>query len=116
MDSPRDEELVPISGRPPSLITLPGGCSFHPRCPYVREAHRKTEPPLAPVPEDPTHQVACLLDSGTRKRMWRELEGGALPDAVRERALDGARTAGGAPVGAVALSETDDGKGGGPAA
>ncbi|HEV7527985.1 MAG TPA: ABC transporter ATP-binding protein, partial [Solirubrobacteraceae bacterium] len=34
LDLPRGEELVPISGRPPSLITLPGGCSFHPRCPY----------------------------------------------------------------------------------
>ena len=44
LDTPRDEELVPIAGRPPSLITLPGGCSFHPRCPYVRDAHRKTEP------------------------------------------------------------------------
>ncbi len=117
MDSPRDEELVPISGRPPSLITLPGGCSFHPRCPYVREAHRKTDPPLAAVPEDPAHEVACLLDSGTRKRMWRELQGGAMPADVRERALgNGARAAGGAPVGAVALSEVDEGKDGGPGA
>ncbi len=117
MDSPRDEELVPISGRPPSLITLPGGCSFHPRCPYVREAHRKTDPPLAAVPEDPAHEVACLLDSGTRKRMWRELQGGAMPVDVRERALgNGARAAGGAPVGAVALSEVDEGKDGGPGA
>src|SRR3954464_1959389 len=62
MDSARDEELVPISGRPPSLITLPGGCSFPPRCPYVRPAHRKTEPKLAPVEGGGGHQVACLLD------------------------------------------------------
>src|SRR3954453_7253422 len=34
MDAARDAELVPIPGRPPSLINLPGGCSFHPRCPY----------------------------------------------------------------------------------
>src|SRR4051812_3530936 len=27
LDAPRDEELVPIAGRPPSLINLPGGCS-----------------------------------------------------------------------------------------
>ncbi|MBV9364936.1 MAG: ABC transporter ATP-binding protein, partial [Solirubrobacterales bacterium] len=33
LDSPRDEELVPISGRPPSLIRRPSGCHFHPRCP-----------------------------------------------------------------------------------
>jgi peptide/nickel transport system ATP-binding protein len=116
MDSPRDEELVPISGRPPSLITLPGGCSFHPRCPFVREAHRKTEPALAPVPDDPTHQVACLLDSGVRKRMWRELQGGALPADVRERALGNGAATDGSVVGAVALSETEEGRSGGPAA
>src|SRR5689334_11206214 len=44
LDQGRGEELVPIPGRPPSLINLPGGCSFHPRCPYVREAHRHTDP------------------------------------------------------------------------
>src|SRR5918999_2887135 len=48
MDAPRGEELVPIPGRPPSLIHLPGGCSFHPRCPYVRDAHRRVEPGLDP--------------------------------------------------------------------
>jgi oligopeptide transport system ATP-binding protein len=29
-----DERLIPISGAPPSLIKLPTGCAFHPRCPY----------------------------------------------------------------------------------
>ena len=48
MDAPRGEELVPIPGRPPSLINLPSGCSFHPRCPYVRDAHRRVEPTLEP--------------------------------------------------------------------
>ena len=52
LDSPRGEELVPISGRPPSLINLPSGCSFHPRCPYVRDAHKRTDPTLEPVPSD----------------------------------------------------------------
>src|SRR3954452_24613951 len=86
LDSPRDEELVPISGRPPSLITLPGGCSFHPRCPYVREAHRRTEPLLNPIDGDPAHQVACLLDSGTRKRIWSELVAGQDPAEPRASA------------------------------
>src|SRR5438445_4090253 len=36
LDRPRDEPLIPIPGRPPSLIALPSGCSFHPRCPYLR--------------------------------------------------------------------------------
>ena len=29
------EMLRPIRGNPPSLVNLPSGCSFHPRCPYV---------------------------------------------------------------------------------
>ena len=49
LDTPRGEELVPIAGRPPSLINLPSGCSFHPRCPYVREAHKRIDPALEPV-------------------------------------------------------------------
>jgi peptide/nickel transport system ATP-binding protein len=30
-----NEQLRPIMGLPPSLLALPEGCSFHPRCPYV---------------------------------------------------------------------------------
>src|SRR3954453_13724258 len=72
LDSPRDEQLVPIQGRPPCLITLPSGCSFHPRCPYVRERHKEIDPGLEAVPGNPDHTVACLLASGTRQRMWAE--------------------------------------------
>jgi peptide/nickel transport system ATP-binding protein len=70
LDAPRGEELQPIPGRPPSLINLPGGCSFHPRCPYVRPRHREVDPRLEPVPGDPEHEVACLLSSQTRKELW----------------------------------------------
>jgi peptide/nickel transport system ATP-binding protein len=83
LDKPRDEELIPISGRPPSLISLPSGCSFHPRCPYVRERHRRVDPGLEPVPADPAHQVACLLPSELRKRLWTELRAGLEPEAAR---------------------------------
>src|SRR4051812_6753975 len=112
MDSARDEELVPISGRPPSLITLPGGCSFHPRCPYVRPAHRKTEPALKPLEAAPDHKVACLLDENTRKRIWADLRAGRRPDEARRLELGDAPPAeaetgnGGSGVGAVALTET----------
>jgi peptide/nickel transport system ATP-binding protein len=83
LDVPRDEELVPIPGRPPSLINLPSGCSFHPRCPYVRPRHREIDPALERVPDDPGHQVACLLAPATRKRIWAELRAGKQPDDVR---------------------------------
>src|SRR5215217_5344097 len=88
MDAPRGEELVPIPGRPPSLIHLPGGCSFHPRCPYVRDAHRRIDPPLEPVEGDPSHKVACLLDSGTRKRLWEELQSGVTPKEARQDVIE----------------------------
>ena len=88
MDAPRGDELVPIPGRPPSLIHLPGGCSFHPRCPYVRDAHRKVEPPLEPVEGDPGHAVACLLASGTRRKLWAELEAGVKPAEARRDVIE----------------------------
>jgi peptide/nickel transport system ATP-binding protein len=84
LDVPRDAELVPIPGRPPSLINLPTGCSFHPRCPYVKPRHTEIDPMLEPVPDDPGHQVACLLASSVRKRIWSELREGKQPDQVRE--------------------------------
>ena len=31
------ERLRPITGQPPSLINLPSGCAFHPRCAYVMD-------------------------------------------------------------------------------
>src|SRR5919112_1461645 len=88
MDAPRGDELVPIPGRPPSLIHLPGGCSFHPRCPYVRDAHRRVEPVLDPVDGDPSHSVACLLDSGTRKKLWAELQAGIRPEEARRDVIE----------------------------
>src|SRR5207248_3883098 len=54
-----DEEwLEPITGSPPSLINLPPGCPFHPRCFLARERCRQENPPLEPV-EGSAHQSAC---------------------------------------------------------
>jgi peptide/nickel transport system ATP-binding protein len=86
LDGPGGDRLVPIPGRPPSLITLPSGCSFHPRCPYVRPRHREVDPGLEPVPDDPGHQVACLLASETRRGLWRALAAGRAPAEARELA------------------------------
>jgi len=54
-----DEEwLEPITGAPPSLINLPPGCPFHPRCFLARERCQQENPPLAPV-EGSAHMSAC---------------------------------------------------------
>jgi peptide/nickel transport system ATP-binding protein len=92
LDRPRDEPLIPIPGRPPSLITLPTGCSFHPRCPYVQERHKQVDPRLEPLPDDPSHRVACLLPSETRKRLWQELNAGKAPEEAREEVVEGGLT------------------------
>ena len=83
LTGPREEELIPIPGRPPSLIHRPTGCAFHPRCPYVREAHKKTDPHLEPLPEDAGHRVACLLAHDTRRDLWAKLRAGEEPEQAR---------------------------------
>jgi peptide/nickel transport system ATP-binding protein len=83
LDTPRDEELVPIEGRPPSLITRPSGCAFHPRCPFVREAHKRIDPQLEGVPGKADHDVACLLAPETRNELWERLRAGELPERAR---------------------------------
>jgi peptide/nickel transport system ATP-binding protein len=87
MSAPRDEELVPIAGRPPSLISPPSGCNFHPRCPYVRPAHTEVDPTLEPTSQS-GHQVACLLAEPTRQRLWAQLRQGAQPDEARAAVLE----------------------------
>jgi peptide/nickel transport system ATP-binding protein len=89
VDAPRDEDLVPIPGQPPSLINPPSGCHFHPRCPYVRDRHKEVDPVLEPVPGDPAHQVACLLEPETRRKLWHELQtGGAAAERARRAAQE----------------------------
>lgn len=58
-------ERVSIPGRPPALDNLPGGCSFHPRCPFAMEICR-TEVPALEVVED-NHRAACFLLSRNRQ-------------------------------------------------
>jgi peptide/nickel transport system ATP-binding protein len=86
LDNPRDEELVPISGRPPSLINRPSGCHFHPRCPYAQEAHKRVDPRLEPISGDDGHSVACLLTPGVRERIWHGLEAGRDQDSLQRMA------------------------------
>jgi peptide/nickel transport system ATP-binding protein len=73
LSGPREEELVPIPGTPPSLINRPSGCHFHPRCAYSQPEHAEVDPLLQDVPGEPGHRVACLLDVAERRRIWSAL-------------------------------------------
>jgi peptide/nickel transport system ATP-binding protein len=64
------ERLRPIRGLPPSLINVPPGCSFHPRCPYAFAPCPVDVPPL--VEEEYLHGSACHLPVEDKKRIFAE--------------------------------------------
>jgi len=49
--------LCPIKGQPPSLINVPSGCAFHPRCPYAKDICFTDVPQFLDI--DGTHGAAC---------------------------------------------------------
>ncbi|HYK28255.1 MAG TPA: ABC transporter ATP-binding protein [Streptosporangiaceae bacterium] len=90
IDEARTERLIPIKGTPPSLINVPSGCPFHPRCDYAKLTDGKsfTEIPLLREIE-PGHLVACHLTGSQRQRLRAERTGiasAALSDVVEEGA------------------------------
>ena len=62
------ERLTQIPGQPPSLLRPPSGCRFHPRCPYVMEVCKTTEPELVPTQREADHLQRCHLDEETKER------------------------------------------------
>ena len=65
VDAAARTPLVPITGSPPSLVDLPAGCPFAPRCPISVARCADGEPELAPVPGTAGgHSVACRRADG----------------------------------------------------
>ncbi|WP_369136837.1 ABC transporter ATP-binding protein [Modestobacter versicolor] len=58
LDAPTRERLTPITGAPPSLVNMPPGCPFAPRCPLHVDECDAAEPPLYQV--SPGHEAACI--------------------------------------------------------
>ncbi|HUC00885.1 MAG TPA: ABC transporter ATP-binding protein [Solirubrobacterales bacterium] len=74
LDRPRPKRLPQISGSPPSLLALPDGCAFRPRCPH--EFAKCTELPdlRERITDAPGHCDRCWLDP-EEKRAKRQVEG-----------------------------------------
>jgi oligopeptide/dipeptide ABC transporter ATP-binding protein len=53
----KDERLYSIEGQPPSLLNLPPGCRFAPRCPVAQDVCREQEPPEVDIGNN--HSVSC---------------------------------------------------------
>jgi peptide/nickel transport system ATP-binding protein len=84
----RADDLVPIPGTPPSLINVPSGCPFHPRCTYTAEVggNRCAAEVPALLEIGPSHRTACHLKVARRQEIWSRLapsepvgEGAAAP-------------------------------------
>jgi peptide/nickel transport system ATP-binding protein len=74
LDRERPQRLPQMGGAPPSLLDLPGGCPFRPRCPH--EFGRCGESPglEGRLPEAPGHRDRCWL-TPEQKRERRQVEG-----------------------------------------
>jgi peptide/nickel transport system ATP-binding protein len=75
LDVARLDRLRPIPGTPPSLINVPPGCPFHPRCAYPAQVGGRrcgTEVP-ALRETGAGHQVACHLTLAKRQEIWAQL-------------------------------------------
>jgi peptide/nickel transport system ATP-binding protein len=71
LDREPSERLVPIPGVPPSLINVPSGCPFHPRCAFAHltEGRSQNERPFLHETGG-RHSIACHLSAEDRERIW----------------------------------------------
>jgi peptide/nickel transport system ATP-binding protein len=68
LDRPKPKKLHSIEGAPPSLINLPRGCKFRPRCPHAFEQCRE-EPELKSRVEAAGHLDRCWLSVEDKRRL-----------------------------------------------
>jgi peptide/nickel transport system ATP-binding protein len=66
----RVSHLVPIEGSPPSLIFVPPGCPFHPRCPHRFSPCDKERPEFRD--RGGGHPDACHLGADDKRRVWAD--------------------------------------------
>jgi len=77
LDRPKQDRLHSIEGSPPSLINLPRGCKFRPRCPHAFEKC-KEEPSLENRVEEPRHLDRCWLEVEEKRAIRGATIEGAL--------------------------------------
>jgi peptide/nickel transport system ATP-binding protein len=95
LDQVRQTRLDPIPGNPPSLINLPSGCKFNPRCPYTELVPDRLcfteEPALAEA--FPGHRSRCHIPPEERSVVFAEAlsKRGDRADSIKGAADDRSR-------------------------
>jgi len=82
--------LQPIKGMPPSLVDLPEGCSFHPRCPYATDLCREQTPPVRQL--GGIHTAACHVAGDAGFARAEMADAGVKSDSIEATADDVACT------------------------
>ena len=74
LDRVRKTRLDPIPGNPPSLINLPSGCVFNPRCTYQGRVAGHLCTTSAPdlLEDTPGHRVRCHIEPAARRAIWAD--------------------------------------------
>ena len=72
LDRVRKERLDPVPGNPPSLINVPSGCAFHPRCAYRPEVPGDDCRTVVPGLDDAggEHLVRCHIPPPRRRELY----------------------------------------------
>ncbi|MEO3862041.1 ABC transporter ATP-binding protein [Acrocarpospora sp. B8E8] len=71
LDREPTERLLPIKGSPPSLINVPAGCAFHPRCAFEGRTGGKANTEVPDLVEtEGGHLVRCHLPREERRAIW----------------------------------------------
>jgi peptide/nickel transport system ATP-binding protein len=87
LDAPQGARLVPIPGAPPSLASLPPGCTFAPRCPLAIDECRAAEPELITVGAG--HSAACIRTEKVAGRSAADIYGVSTAPAEAATQTDG---------------------------
>jgi peptide/nickel transport system ATP-binding protein len=72
LDQDARDRLTPIPGTPPSLINLPPGCAFHPRCPQVVRDGIPCKTEIPTLDQGDRRGVACHIAPDSRRRIFAE--------------------------------------------
>lgn len=73
LDRLRAERLVPVAGNPPSLINIPPGCAFHPRCAFREFAPCACDEVVPELLESyPKHDSRCHIPVAKRAELFAE--------------------------------------------
>ena len=78
-----NQRLVPIQGNPPSLVDIPSGCPFSPRCPLATPECSLEEPNLEPVDDSQGHLASCRRLKEIVDKDLKYTDVFPIPDAVR---------------------------------